>query len=75
MGGTSPMCFSPIKIGQKEEETKKVFCIHYIESGRTFGWSIRGKNSADVVKADEFRLNFLRGLKKKIYMKPRLNLS
>ena len=23
MGGTSPMCFSPIKIGQKEEETKK----------------------------------------------------
>ena len=47
-----------------------------MDSGRTFGWSIKGKNSADVVKANEFWLNsFFRGIKKKIYMKPRLNLS
>ena len=35
-----------------------------MDSGRTFGWSIKGKNSADVVKADEFRLNFFEGAQK-----------
>ena len=67
MGGTSPMCFSPIKIGQKEEETKKASFLHPLHRIWPHFWLLwRQMNFAWI---------FLRGLKKKIYMKPRLNLS
>ena len=58
MGGTSPMCFSPIKIGQKEEETKKASFLHPLHRIWPHFWlQYKRQISAAVVKADEFCLN------------------
>ena len=59
MGGTSPMCFSPIKIGQKEEETKKASFLHPLHRIWPHFWlGYKRQKSGDVVKADEFCLIF-----------------